>query len=116
MKKIHRIATFAVVLFCSAQPLYAAGNAAVQCIDLNRDERGVVTLHNVCAYAVEVAWCVVNYDCSHGGWGVTNLKSFKPGDQWGASGSKGKDVIAFACDEPTSYIKQHGPNQYSCED
>jgi hypothetical protein len=95
---------------------YASSKPAIECVSIERNAHGGASFANHCASAVEAFWCIEGVDCKHGTWGMSNSWTIRPGHSYPISGSRGKNVQAFACDKPNASIIEHGPNLFSCKD
>lgn len=116
MKKLSStLALITVAFACFSQPLFAS-DSAIHCVAIERNDYGGANIVNHCGFPVEAFWCVENLDCKHGTWGMTNQWAIRAGGQYPVSGSKGKNVFAFACDKPNASIIEQGPNQFGCKD
>jgi hypothetical protein len=63
---------------------------------------------------VTVAWCVVDVDCKHGNWGMSNTTNLGPKKSYPVFGSTGKDVVKRECEGVDALIQETGSLGWEC--
>lgn len=115
MKKIFIL--FAILFLTSWQtPSFAqkrGGVDALECVSVERNERGVASVQNNCSTVITVMWCVAD-ECRGSGF-YTDTANLRAGKSYPVSGGKGKQVRYAACWGSNQSMNTRADGAFSCE-